>query len=421
MRTRRARGAARATPALASAVVALALLVAGCGTPNPTARARLEGHSTGHAAAPGSTVHPTGGPSTGAMAGHGAGPVTPAPPAPAALRAGESMRTVAAPVDYTPKAPTTGTDDYRCFVLDPRISRDAFVTGFDIVPGQPQEVHHVILFRVPPSAAASARARDAESGGNGWTCFGGTGLGTGGAGLDDAPWVGAWAPGGRANVFPADVGIPLERGSLLVMQVHYNLRHGTTPDRTKVQLRLSSSTRLKALETMLYPAPVELPCRPGKSGALCDRATAVADVTRRFGPMSAPIVNGLLLACDGTLIPTPGPTQSCTRRVEQAATIRAVAGHMHLLGSSLRIELDPGTARARTLLDIKVWDFDNQAAVPVPATAIKPGDSVRITCTHDQAWRDRLPDLQGLPERYVVWGEGTTDEMCLGLLSVTRP
>ena len=72
-------------------------------------------------------------------------------------------------------------------------------------------------------------------------------------------------------------------------------------------------------------------------------------------------------------------------------------------------------------LDIKVWDFDNQAAVPVPATAIKPGDSVRITCTHDQAWRDRLPDLQGLPERYVVWGEGTTDEMCLGLLSVTRP
>ncbi len=38
---------------------------------------------------------------------------------------------------YTPKAPTTGTDDYHCFVLDPAVTRDAFVTGFDIAPGQP--------------------------------------------------------------------------------------------------------------------------------------------------------------------------------------------------------------------------------------------------------------------------------------------
>jgi hypothetical protein len=410
----------RATPAVVAAVVAaaIALLVAGCGTPDPTAQARLEGHANGHSAgattgAAGSTDH-----STTATTGHAAKPVAPAEPA--SLRAGESLRTVTSPVSYTPKAPTTGTDDYRCFVLDPKVTRDAFVTGFDIAPGQPKEVHHVILFRVPPSAAAAARARDAESGGNGWTCFGGTGLGSRGASLDDAPWVGAWAPGGRENVLPADVGIAMQRGSLLVMQVHYNLRHGVTPDRTSVKLRLSSSSKIKPLETMLYPAPVELPCRTGTSGPLCDRNAAVADVTERFGAMSSRIVNGLLLVCDGTLIPTPGSTQTCTRRVEQAATIRAVAGHMHLLGSSLRIELNPDTARAKTLLDIKVWDFDNQGSVPIPATAIGPGDSIRVSCTHDQAWRDKLPDLQGLPERYVVWGEGTTDEMCLGLLSVTR-
>ncbi|GAA2740881.1 hypothetical protein GCM10009868_04780 [Terrabacter aerolatus] len=404
-------------PAIAAALAAVALLAAGCGTPNPAAQARLDGHSTAHSTGH-STADSTEHAATGAT-GHAATPTATAPPA--ALRAGETMRTVTSPVSYTPEAPTTGTDDYRCFVLDPKLARDSFVTGFDIAPGQPAEVHHVILFRVPPSAAAAARARDAESGGHGWTCFGGTGLGSRGASLDDAPWVGAWAPGGRENVLPADVGIPLERGSLLVMQVHYNLRHGVTPDRTSVKLRLSSSTQLKPLETMLYPAPVELPCRPGRSGPLCDRSAAIADVTARFGAMSGPIVNGLLLVCDGTIIPTPGPTQSCTRRVEAPATIRAVAGHMHLLGSSLRIELDPGTPRARTLLDIKVWDFDNQGSVPIPPTAIRPGDSIKVSCTHDQAWRDKLPDLKGLPERYVVWGEGTTDEMCLGLLSVTRP
>ena len=35
--------------------------------------------------------------------------------------------------------------------------------------------------------------------------------------------------------------------------------------------------------------------------------------------------------------------------------------------------------------------------------------------------RDRLPAFQGQPDKYVVWGEGTTDEMCLGILLVTRP
>jgi hypothetical protein len=42
--------------------------------------------------------------------------------------------------------------------------------------------------------------------------------------------------------------------------------------------------------------------------------------------------------------------------------------------------------------------------------------TVTVTCTHDATLRDRLPALQGLPPRYVVWGEGSTDEMCLGIL-----
>ena len=44
-----------------------------------------------------------------------------------------------------------------------------------------------------------------------------------------------------------------------------------------------------------------------------------------------------------------------------------------------------------------------------------------MTCTHTQELRDALPALKGVPDKYVVWGEGTTDEMCLGILLVTRP
>lgn len=339
----------------------------------------------------------------------------------APLRAGEKLTRVVMPAGYVPRAPHGGTDDYRCFLLDPKLTRDSFVTGYDVVPGDASVVHHVILYRVPAGKVRLARAKDAEEPGDGWTCFGGTGIEQQGASLDDAPWVGAWAPGGRERLLDPDLGIPLEKGSQLVLQVHYNLLHGAKPDRTAVALRLSTSSRLSPLETVLYPAPVELPCRAGRSGPLCDREAAVWDVAKRFGQRAARTVAGLQVLCHGSFDPDPGPVQACTRTVTESATIRSAAGHMHLLGSGLRIELNAGTPGERTLLDIREWDFDDQGARRVPATKLRPGDRITVTCTHDQSWRDRLPALQGTPERYVVWGEGTTDEMCLGILGVTRP
>jgi hypothetical protein len=323
------------------------------------------------------------------------------------------------PTAYTPSAPYgAGTDDYRCFLLDPHLHKNAFITGLNILPGQPKVVHHVILFRVPPGAVRSAQAKDAADPGEGWTCFGGTGLESPGA-LDNAPWLGAWAPGGSEQVMAKDVGVPMATGSRVIMQVHYNLLAGARPDISAAQLRLApASKHLTPLETMLLPAPVELPCRPGHdTSPLCDRTTAVADVQKRFGADVGQTANYLHFLC-GTVV--AGPAQTCDRTIRQPVTIRAAAGHMHLLGRSIKIEVDPGTAKARTVLDIPVWDFDNQGAKPVTPLALKPGDTVRVTCRHDQSLRDLLPALKGQPERYVVWGEGTTDEMCLGILLVTR-
>jgi len=347
-----------------------------------------------------------------------------APPA-APLRDGERFLDLAMPKSYKPKAPTTGTDDYRCFLLDPSLAKDAFVTGINVVPGQRDVVHHVILFRVGPDAVAEAKAADAEVKGQGWTCFGGASIGSDrGTGLDSAPWLGAWAPGGGERVLAKDIGIPLEAGSRIVMQVHYNLLEGSHPDTSSARLRLApGSADLAALETMLLPAPVELACRSGKSGPLCDRDAAVFDVSRRFGEQAARTVAGLHLLCGGGFgKPDASQVQTCDRTVRAAATVRAVAGHMHLLGRSISITLNPGTSRERVLLDTPVWDFDDQGARSLRKPAkIRPGDVLRVKCRHDQALRDDVPGLEDAPERYVVWGEGTTDEMCLGIVMVTQP
>ena len=102
---------------------------------------------------------------------------------------------------YTPSAPTgVGTDDYRCFLLDPHLTRDTWLTGTNVLPGNPAVVHHVILFRVPADKVAEAESLDAETPDPGWTCFGGSGLAGEFTNIDDASWLGAWAPGGKESL-----------------------------------------------------------------------------------------------------------------------------------------------------------------------------------------------------------------------------
>jgi copper type II ascorbate-dependent monooxygenase-like protein len=381
-------------PPWMTALTAGVLAVAGCSSSAP-------------AAAP--TTPP-------AHAGHSAG--SPAPPEP--LRAGERFLDLAMPRPYPPSAPNGGTDEYRCLLIDPHLRKPAFLTGTRFQPQNVPIVHHAIVFAVPPEAAAAARRIDAGSPGEGWTCFGD-------ASVDDqhpSAWVGTWTPNGPETVLRQDVGFPLSAGSLIVLQIHYNLlatggKAGAT-DRSGVRLRLTDGTgATEPLRTLPLEAPIELPCASGESGPLCDRAAAVKDVAARFGPGVGDTERHLLTECgDGT--PVPGDTQHCDIPVPEPVTVYAAMGHMHLLGRSIKVEVNPGTATARTLLDVPVFNFDDQRFQPLPAPVrLRPGDTVRVTCTHDATLRRQLPQLRELPPRYVVWGDGTSDEMCLGLLMAT--
>ena len=356
--------------------------------------------------------------STSAAPGHGGhGNTKPGKLLP--LRKGEDRLTLTMPEAYTPSAPTgKGTDDYRCFMLDPKLNQDAFLTGTNVLPGNPDVVHHVILFRVPPDQVDEATRLDDADHGEGWTCFGGSGVGGEVDQLNDAPWLGAWAPGGSETQTPDGYGVDLPRGSRIIMQVHYNLLADVGPDMSSTQIRvMERKPGITPLHTFLMPSPVELPCRPGRDESpLCDRDASIADARERFGMVGGALAEGLHYLC-GTE-PRPSEVSTCTRTLSRPMTVLAAAGHMHLLGRQIKLEVNPDTPEARTVLDIKVWDFDDQGARPVRPIQLDAGDTVRVTCRHSQTLRDKLPAFDGQEEKYVVWGEGTTDEMCLGLLSV---
>ncbi|MBT8218146.1 MAG: hypothetical protein KJO17_14930 [Acidimicrobiia bacterium] len=305
-------------------------------------------------------------------------------------------------------------DEYRCIIYDPELTEEAWLLGFEFVPDQAEVVHHAIGYRIPASQRERADQKNAAAtDGDGWTCFGGSGLGF------DEIFVG-WAPGQVATRFPAGSGLRMEPGEFLVIQIHYHFDTDAPKDRSSIRLDFAedgSDLDEVYLEPLL--APAEIPCSESESGPLCDRETALAENVADYGLRGAPADFILALcgqsASDFATMTDGTASSACDTPIGYEATIVSVLGHMHELGTSFRMTLNPDRADEMVLLDIPEWDFDWQfnynLAVDV---ALEPGDEIRIECSWDRSLRD--PDLE---PAYVLWADGTDDEMCFATM-VTR-
>ncbi|PYE56595.1 monooxygenase [Deinococcus yavapaiensis] len=320
--------------------------------------------------------------------------------------------TLTMPKAYAPDEKLT--DDYRCFVLDPGLKKDRFVTGYDILPNVGAQVHHVILYQVSADVREEALAKNGQDGRDGWTCFGGPEVG-GTAGL--AGVIGTWTPGTVPTVFPNGTGVLMPAGGLVVMQVHYNLAAGDKPDRSAVKLQLApEGAALDRLRLFVLAGPVEIPCDATDKSAACTRREALRAAVRKGGQGALNLSQGLLVSCganaeDLAKQPANNVTSSCDRTVSVNREALGAILHMHTRGKAIKLILNPGKPTEKVLLDIPAWDFHWQGnyfyKTPVK---LQVGDTVRLTCTWD--------NTRVQPQRYVIWGEGTEDEMCLGALTV---
>ena len=273
---------------------------------------------------------------------------------------------------YAPHAAGGGIDDYHCFLLDPKLKQDAFVTGALIQPQRTGIVHHVILYEAAGAQAAAAEQLNAQSGGQGWSCFGGpdlpVDLAAAGAAdrLGQPPWIAAWVPGHTTNALPAGTGVLLHKGAKIVMQVHYNLIAGVGPDRSRAWLRVRpATTPLIPLETHLIAAPVELPCPARRHGPQCTRTQAIQDVVdqvRRRGRVHrrrpAPPLRE-----DARRLPARTSAAGTRSRPPATAPFSAAADDLrrrrtHAPSRARHpVVLDPGTPKEQTLLHIPAWVF----------------------------------------------------------------
>jgi hypothetical protein len=331
--------------------------------------------------------------------------------------------TVAMTKAHLPVAPNNGTDDYRCFLLDPKVTQDSIIRTIEFVPQRKDYVHHAIIFRVTDADLPQAIAQDQS--GAGWPCFGGTGLGGMLSTFVSSPWLSSWAPGRGKDISPAGYGTPFKKGERFVLQVHYNLLAAVggkiETDRSKIIMETvpAKGSTVQQLQLELFPAPVELACPEGVTGPLCDRRASLIDLAARTSTTSAFEATGINALCgQNPFKPISSTTSRCDKVINKSFNAIAAAPHMHLLGRSLKMTLNPGTATEQIILNVTNYNFDDQSStvLKTPIT-VKAGDTIRVECTFDPTLRQKIMQLKSLAPRYVTWGEGSSDEMCLGVIA----
>lgn len=286
-----------------------------------------------------------------------------------------------------PYTPAGQPDDYRCFLVDFPEGAARYVTGFGVRPGVDALVHHVIAFLAPEEQLATFAGLDAAEPGPGWTCFGGPGGDQ--VAAAKAGWIGGWAPGSLGSDFPSGTGILVPEGAKLVLQVHYNtLSAPPEPDRTSVVLRLDEAVERRAI--MMPWADIDWVV-----GHAMEIPPHGKDVVHSwsFDPTA---VLGFL--SDGAFTPN------------QPITLHSASLHMHTFGKRARTVIERSDGSEACLLSIDRWNFHWQGAYGFEEPKVlSPGDFLNLECTWDNPTNDPLN-----------WGEGTGDEMCLGVYYVTQ-
>lgn len=239
---------------------------------------------------------------------------------------GTPSRSLDAGGDYTFDVANGPQDLYWCFRLDPGITEPTDFTAADIMPGNKEIVHHVIVFR-------EANGQANPVGLPGFQCDGAPG-----------EFLFAWVPGSGALRFPQGVGMQLQPTDRLLMQMHYS----------KVPTAASQVDRTQA---KLYFAeePVQ------------ERARVLW-----LGTIGIDVPAGQTATASG----------DCVVEGDEPLNVLMTAPHMHKLAVSHKATVARTDGSEACLVDVPRWDFGWQGGYMLKDSfQVMPGETITTSCT----------------------------------------
>jgi hypothetical protein len=306
---------------------------------------------------------------TWAKAGAPAGDPAETPPTPqfaSGWRLGQPDLELTAPAPFTLKA--DGEDVFQHYIIPLDLPEDKTVVGFEFRPGNPAIVHHAILFL---DNSGMGRVKDAETPEVGYTTFGSIGIPTSGI-------IGVWTPGMTPRHYPLGAGMPVRKGTDLVLQLHMHPSGKEESDQSSVALYFAD----KPVERQMSRSPFVV------GSILIDIPAGTSDHTIR---------SSVTLPADVTLI--------------------SLLPHMHLIGKEMKLTATLPDGTEQSLIWIKDWNFywqDNY--VYHEPVKLPSGTKLDVVCRYDNSPGNPLNPSK--PPRRVFFGNGSTDEMCFGIFQL---
>jgi hypothetical protein len=298
----------------------------------------------------------------GAPQGTGALPAVPTFPAGTVMIAPDK---VAMMPSYTVN--TTGGDEYRCFVIPSGLTSDKFITNIEVVPGNRQIVHHVLVFTDTSNVPAILDAADPAPG-----------YVSGGTGSNASTLLMGWVPGQGIIDMPSGFGLRAANNCSYILQIHYPAGVNNMVDSTKVYLKYASTP-----QRLAYVSPIL-----NHGSALQNGPLAIAANTTKTFVAKYTVPTGL------------------------KTTILSVSPHMHKVGRSIRSFAVAPTNDTVAFIDIPNWDFNWQGSYQFRQPLIVPGGSTMwASAFYDNTSAN--PFNPNNPPQLVVKGEATNDEMLL--------
>jgi len=263
--------------------------------------------------------------------------------------------------------PAEGPDQLRNIVIPSGLLQNRTVGALEFRPGNARVVHHALVFL---DNSGGARRLDAADPGVGYLSFGGPGFFPSGS-------LGGWAPGGTTKWLPDGVGRYFQKGSDVVLQVHYHPTGRPERDQSKIGIYFSRKP-----------------------------------VTQLVGGISVENWQIAIPAGDSNYLRTSSYT------LPRDTTLLSITPHMHLLGKEMRARAILPDGTRRPLVWVKPWNFRWQETyVYQPSLRLPAGTRLEVESWHDNSAKNLNNPFS--PPRPVVYGEGSNDEMSLCIFEIT--
>jgi hypothetical protein len=261
------------------------------------------------------------------------------------------------------EVPADGPDLYRYFVMDVPVGETKYMSALEFQPGARTVVHHILGFLVPAKDVEGKKPQEL------------------GSVTNDGNRILTWAVGTNPRILPEDVGVKIEPGMKMVVQVHYHPTGKVERDQSRLGFHFAKEP----------PA-------------------------RRYLEVQVPPHFGQLSALD---VPAGSDAYTLNESFTLPVDVDAFStfAHAHYIGKAFALKAHLPSGETKTLLKISNYDFAWQELYNFRDPVRLPkGTRIETSIRWDNRAENPLNPYS--PPKDIQWGLFSEDEMGSIILDV---